>query len=86
MGSLGYKVIQVNLETKDVEYNNNPNEIQLNQTQIASVLVTSDPKKALNHDFASKIVQLTELMVTEFKGKGLKFVTTAECITGGYRE
>jgi peptidoglycan/xylan/chitin deacetylase (PgdA/CDA1 family) len=84
VGSFGYKVVSINLDTKDFEHNNKPNEVALqHQTVDAAVLqsnIARDSFISLNHDFTSKIVQWTEEFVALARGKGYKLVTTAECI------
>jgi peptidoglycan/xylan/chitin deacetylase (PgdA/CDA1 family) len=85
VGSFGYKVININLDTRDFIHNNKPNEVALQRQEVEGKISRSnsitDSFISLNHDFTSKIVEWTEELVNLAKAKGYRFVTTAECIS-----
>jgi peptidoglycan/xylan/chitin deacetylase (PgdA/CDA1 family) len=84
VGSFGYKVLGVNLDTKDYLHNGKPNEVEAQMTIARGLINPSDSASksfiALNHDHTSKVVQFTEQLIALGRSKGYRFVTTAECI------
>ena len=84
LGSWGYKVIQINLDTKDFEHNNKPNEVALNRQSVSGQLARAAPNTmsfiSLDHDFTSKIVDWVDEYVKSVQAKGFRLVTMGECL------
>jgi peptidoglycan/xylan/chitin deacetylase (PgdA/CDA1 family) len=80
LGSWGYTVIGVNLDTKDYAHNNQPNEMSLNQDAYLAVM-SQNPRSviSLNHDFTRGCAQWLEMMIDDARSRGFAFVTTEEC-------
>jgi peptidoglycan/xylan/chitin deacetylase (PgdA/CDA1 family) len=92
VGTYGYKVVGINLDTRYYEHSGLPNEVALNHQSVDGTINGSNSATAsfiaLDHDFTKKIVQWTDELVKQVQTKGYKLVTTAQCIgdtSGGYR-
>jgi peptidoglycan/xylan/chitin deacetylase (PgdA/CDA1 family) len=83
MGSWGYKVISINMDTKDFSFTGR-NAVRSMQNLVFPTLrrsnIRTDSFISLNHDFTGSIVAWTESFVREIQAKGFKLVTVAECI------
>jgi peptidoglycan/xylan/chitin deacetylase (PgdA/CDA1 family) len=93
MGTLGYKIVSTNLDTKDYENNGDPNEVLENMNAVSRIMDGVDSNSisfiSLEHDFTSKIVETIEELVIKAKAMGFRMVTVGECIgdvEGMYRE
>ena len=84
LGNLGYKVILMNVDTRDFEHDGDSNEVELIRQEIDEEIDPSNPEEdsfvSLSHDYVSQIVQWTETYVNMIRAKGYRLVTVAECI------
>jgi peptidoglycan/xylan/chitin deacetylase (PgdA/CDA1 family) len=84
VGSWGYRVVSINLDTKDFLHTNAKTQVAENHKSIDQKLNGSNAKTqsfiSLNHDKTSNIFQWVDEFVKQAQGKGYALVTTAECI------
>jgi peptidoglycan/xylan/chitin deacetylase (PgdA/CDA1 family) len=82
--SLGYKILNINIDTKDYRHNNLWNENALNHQEVDYIVASSNPQQdsfiSLQHDFTTKTIQFVDEYVRQVRAKGYRFVTTGECI------
>jgi peptidoglycan/xylan/chitin deacetylase (PgdA/CDA1 family) len=87
LGTWGYRIISINLDTKDYEHSGLTNEVQLSEAAVFPSLENSNPGQdsfiILNHDYTANIVAWVESLYKKSTELGYRFVTTAECIGDG---
>jgi peptidoglycan/xylan/chitin deacetylase (PgdA/CDA1 family) len=88
LGSWGYTVVGVNLDTKDYTFKTRI--LQSIHRTVDTTLNRADPKTtsfiSLNHDFVTDTVLWVNDYVKTMTAKGFKFVTTSECLgSSAYR-
>jgi peptidoglycan/xylan/chitin deacetylase (PgdA/CDA1 family) len=84
LGSLGYHIVNWNIDTKDYMYDD-PWQIENAKQNFADALSGGDPSTtsfiSLAHDIKSQTVQsLAQYMIETARAKGYRLVTVGECL------
>lgn len=84
LGSWGYTVVGVNLDTMDWQHNNLANEVELNQASYDAAMKTGAISYiSLDHDFTTMIVPWLTKMIDQTLAKGFRFVSVVDCLGSG---
>lgn len=83
MHSFGFKVISINLDSRDFEHTGS-NAVLLNQASYDATMGARTGRDSsfisLQHDFATNSPQWVEAVIVNMRAKGFTLVTVAECI------
>ena len=81
LGSWGYRVVGVNLDTKDYEHPDASTQVQLNKNQYFSELNKGLPSWiSLGHERMSETSTWIAFMIDDMRSRGYTLVTAAQCI------
>lgn len=81
LGSWGYRIAGVNLDTRDFEHSGGPTELADNMANFNTAMDLKHPSYiALNHDFTAQIGPWISQMVDAVRARGFKLVTIHECL------
>lgn len=81
LGSWGYQIAGINLDTLDYTHSGVPTELRDNMDNFNTAMNLGLPSYiSLNHDFTAQIGPWLEQMIDAIRARGLRIVTVAECL------